>query len=126
MRHLGAVPRELEPAEQAGLIRLSPESVTFQHPLIRTTVYPAAPLARRLAVHRALATVCGEAGDLDRAWHLSAGAAGSDETIAAELERAATDKRARGGHASAAMAYERAAELSPGDAARAHRLTERP
>lgn len=125
IRRLGASPRDLEPAEDAGLIHLSWRSVTFLHPLIRSTVYHAAPLIRRFAVHRALAAACGEAADPDRqTLHRSACAVGPDEAIAAQLERIAASARARGAHASAVKGYERAAELSLDAAGRLNRLTE--
>ena len=42
------------PAEAVGLIELAAQ-VRFQHPLVRSAIYRAAPLADRQAVHRALA-----------------------------------------------------------------------
>jgi len=120
---LGAALRDLGPAEETRLIRLADGALRFRHPLIRAAAYQSASSAQRMAVHRALAQCLDAAGQRDRrAWHLAAGAAGPDDEIAAELERAARDARRRGGYAAEAAAYERAAQLSPERAARGQRL----
>ncbi|WP_034091243.1 LuxR family transcriptional regulator [Streptacidiphilus albus] len=136
---LGAGPGDLGPAEDAGLVRVADTRLAFRHPLLRSAVHRRAPLAQRLAAHRALAealtatptatptaaaggaTGAGEGADAGRrAWHLALAATGPDEPTAAALERAAEQAAHRGGHAGAATAYERAARLSParGDATR--------
>jgi DNA-binding CsgD family transcriptional regulator len=124
---LGADATDLAPAERAGLIRQTGQSLAFRHPLIRAAIYQEAPLGQRLAVHRALAdAIDGREGSDDagrRAWHRAAGAAEPDEQIAAGLDRAAGQAAERGGYAAAAAASARAAELSTDPAARARRLT---
>ena len=113
----------LEPAEDAGLVRIHAGSVAFRHPLVRSAVYHAASADERRAAHRTLADALTGAEDVDRrAWHLAAAAAGPDESVAAALEAAASRFAERGGQASAWRALERAAELSEDDDACARRL----
>ncbi len=45
----------LEPAEEAGLVRIHAGSVAFRHPLVRSAVYHAASADERRAAHRTLA-----------------------------------------------------------------------
>ena len=109
------------PAEAVGLIELAAQ-VRFQHPLVRSAIYRAAPLADRQAVHRALAEATDAQADPDRrAWHRAQAALGADEDLAAELERSAERAQARGGLAAAAAFLERAAALTPDRAQRAQR-----
>ncbi|WP_280269203.1 ATP-binding protein, partial [Nocardia wallacei] len=116
---------DLTPAEAAGLLRRDENieaTVAFRHPLIRAVVLQRAPLAQRLAVHRALAEALDAPEHADRrAWHLAAAATGPDENVAAALEDTAARARERGGHEAAAAAYERAARLSDGTEARVRR-----
>ncbi|TML82606.1 MAG: helix-turn-helix transcriptional regulator [Actinobacteria bacterium] len=113
----------LEPAEDAGLVRIHAGAVAFRHPLVRSAVYHAAPADERRAAHRTLAdALTGEEDSDRRAWHLAAAAEGPDESVAAALEAAASRFVNRGGQASASRALERAAELSEDDDACARRL----
>ncbi|GLW11681.1 transcriptional regulator [Microtetraspora sp. NBRC 13810] len=115
---------DLLPAEKAGLVSVGERALTFRHPLVREAVYQHAPLSLRLAVHRAFAETLSGAHNADRrAWHLATATIGPDEEVAAELEHTAVRAAARRGHAAAATAYERAAELSGDGDARARRLT---
>ena len=113
----------LEPAEEAGLVRIHAGSVAFRHPLVRSAVYHAASADERRAAHRTLADALTRVEDSDRrAWHLAAAAEGPDESVAAALEAAASRFAERGGEASASRALERAAELTENDDACARRL----
>jgi DNA-binding CsgD family transcriptional regulator len=109
------------PAEAVGLIELA-EQVRFPHPLVRSAIYRAAPLADRQMVQRALADATDAQTDPDRqTWHRAQAALGTDDDLAAELERSAERAQARGGLAAAAAFLERAAALTPGRARRARR-----
>jgi DNA-binding CsgD family transcriptional regulator len=109
------------PAERAGLIEFG-RHVYFRHPLVRAAAYRAAPIQKRLAVHRALAEVTDPIGDADRhAWHRANSTVTHDEGIAVELEQSAGRAKARGGLLAAAALLERAALLTPDGARRANR-----
>jgi DNA-binding CsgD family transcriptional regulator len=108
-------------AEAAGLIRLDTPVPQFTHPLVRSAVYHAAPLAERAAAHLRVADALRDQDDR-YAWHLAAAALGPDEHVAALLENSSAQAQRRGGAAAAARAMERAAELSPGDGDKARRM----
>jgi DNA-binding CsgD family transcriptional regulator/tetratricopeptide (TPR) repeat protein len=108
-------------SETDGLLLIGAR-VTFRHPLVRSSVYRAASLDERQAVHRALADATDPEVDPDRrAWHLAQATPGFDEDVASELERSAGRAQARGGLAAAAAFLERAAVLTPEPARRAER-----
>ena len=92
-RGSGPDARTLAPAEQLGLIKIDTTGLRFSHPLVRSAIYHSAPFARRAAAHRELASALRDQPDR-RAWHLAA----------------------------AALALERAAELSPDPEDQACRL----
>jgi DNA-binding CsgD family transcriptional regulator len=120
-RGAGPDAQALAPAEQLGLVTVDRAGLQFSHPLVRSAIYHAAPFAHRAAAHRQLAGALHDQPDR-RAWHLAAAALHPDEQVAALLEATATEAQRRGGSAAAALAMERAAELSPDPAARARRL----
>ncbi|MGW4880318.1 helix-turn-helix transcriptional regulator [Streptomyces sp. NPDC004262] len=115
------VVRALDPAERAGLVKVADGRVLPRHPLVRSAVYHAASFHERRQAHLALAAAV--AGEPDRrAWHLAAAATGQDAEVADALAESAGRARGRGGHAAAATALERAAELTPDPQLRARRL----
>jgi DNA-binding CsgD family transcriptional regulator len=112
----------LAPAERLGLIRVDRSGIRFSHPLLRSAIYHAAPFADRAAAHRQLAAGLEHQPDW-RAWHLAAATLPPDEAIASRLESTASLAQQRGGAVGAALALERAAELSLSLEAKARRLT---
>jgi DNA-binding CsgD family transcriptional regulator len=98
-------------AEEAGLIEVGREQVTFSHPLFAAAVYGSAPMPRRRELHRRLATVVGDPEE--RARHLALGAEEPSEDLAVELEAAADRSVARGAPDAAAELMELAVRLSP-------------
>jgi DNA-binding CsgD family transcriptional regulator/tetratricopeptide (TPR) repeat protein len=122
VRH-GAGPevRALAPAEQLGLVRVDRTGLQFSHPLVRSAIYHSAPFGQRAAAHRELASALHDQPDR-RAWHLAAAALHPDEHVASLLEATAAQAQRRGGAAAAALAMERAAELSPDAGDQARRL----
>jgi len=111
----------LAPAERLGLVTVDGAGVRFSHPLVRSAIYHSAPFAQRAAAHRQLANALHDQPDR-RAWHLAAAALRPDEQVASLLEATAAQAQRRGGAAAAALAMERAAELSPDQKDRARRL----
>ena len=113
--------RALAPAEELGLVTVTRTGLQFSHPLVRSAIYHSAPFARRAAAHRELASALYDQPDR-RAWHLAAAALQPDEQVASLLEATAAQAQHRGGAAAAALAMERAAELSPEPGDQARRL----
>ncbi|BCJ42129.1 transcriptional regulator [Actinoplanes ianthinogenes] len=113
----------LHEAETAELLRVSGGRVGFTHPLLRAAAYQQAGFDERLAVHRSLADALAAEPD-QQAWHLAAAATGPDDAAADALQRAAERARGRSGHAAAAAALERAADLTRDPGTRARRLIE--
>jgi DNA-binding CsgD family transcriptional regulator len=118
-RELGLDDGELDAAERDGLVRVN-RGVVFRHPLVRSAIYRSASRDERRSVHQALAAAVDD--DVRRAWHRALVAEGADESIASELEAAGVQAATRGAQATAAAAFERAAELSEDQGRRGHRL----
>jgi DNA-binding CsgD family transcriptional regulator len=125
LARLDVFPASLEPAENAGLVRLDDGRVEFAHPLVRSGVYHASSPSDRRVAHRALAEVLAGSADADvRAWHLAGAALGPDEAAAEALAAAGGRARERRGYDAASAAFERAARLSPEESKRIDRLAE--
>ncbi|WP_435842165.1 helix-turn-helix transcriptional regulator [Streptomyces cyaneofuscatus] len=119
---LGADLGDLAEAERTGLMYVMDGAVTFRHPLIASATYQGAVLARRIAVHRALAEA---ATDPDcRARHLLAVATGPDQEAALELAAAAGRARGRTAYAAASGLFGHAARLTTDPRQRASWLAE--
>lgn len=102
-------------AESAGLVEIE-DTVRFRHPLVGSAIYGSVDGATRRRAHRTLARAAAalEITELE-AWHASRATIGTDDAVAAQLERVADMAARRGGMASRARMLARAAELtSPG------------
>jgi DNA-binding CsgD family transcriptional regulator/tetratricopeptide (TPR) repeat protein len=120
---LGVGSDAFDEAEGSGLLRVLGSQVELRHPLVRSAIYQGATSGARRQAHAVLAQVMVSAEDADRrAWHLAAAVDQPDETVIAELERAAQRAQRRGGYEAASAALERAAELTVEDGERAKRL----
>ena len=113
--------RALTPAEELGLVKVNRTGLQFSHPLVRSAIYHSVPFAQRAAAHHQLAEALHDQPDR-RAWHLAAATLHPDEHVASLLEATAAQAQHRGGAVAAALALERAAELSPEPEDQARRL----
>lgn len=113
LKELGADDDALDPAERSGQIRTDRGCVEFRHPLVRAAAIEGTPLGERRRVHAVLARVLmGEEHVDRRGWHQAMAAVNGDEEVAVALEASARRAQLRAGHASAATAFERAAEVT--------------
>ena len=119
---MGVALGDLEPAERAGLVSVSPDGVRFDSPLLRATIYADAGFLGRHAVHASLAEAFHGSHPDRWAWHRAAIAEAADPELADELERSAERAKLRAGYAATASALERAAELTAGEALRTRRF----
>jgi DNA-binding CsgD family transcriptional regulator len=124
LRQLELDEHALELAEDAGLIAIEGGRVAFRHPLVRSAVVHGAAASERRRAHRALAEALAGRSQEEHAWHLAAAALGPDEQAAAALAEAGRRTRARRGWASAALALERSARLTPDPETRQQRMSE--
>ena len=120
---LGLPQDALDSAERAGLVQTDDLNLSFRHPLVRSAVYESATFGERRRAHRALADACSGDQRADRRlWHRAAATLSADEELAGALEASAERSQLRGGQASAATAFERAAMLSETESSRGRRL----
>ena len=90
---------------------------------MRSAVYDRATVSHRQRVHAALASALSREEHTDRrVWHQAAATVTGDEEVAAALEASARRAQLRAGHASAATAFQRAAELTVDESRLAPRL----
>jgi len=115
----------LDPAENAGLLRIDGGRVEFGHPLIRSALLESTTDSERRRAHRALAAALDGDQDADRrVWHQAAAALTVDDDVAAELEASGRRYRERAAHASAASVFSRAADLAGDEEVRIRLLAE--
>ncbi len=113
----------LDAAEHDGLLRIADGAVEFRHPLVRSALLESSTHSQRRAGHAALAAALSADQHADRrVWHQALASVSADEEVAAALEASARRYESRAGHASAATAFARAAELSSSDGSRMRRL----
>jgi ATP/maltotriose-dependent transcriptional regulator MalT len=113
----------LDAAEQDGLLGITDGRIEFRHPLVRSALLEASTHSQRRAGHAALAAALANDQDADRrAWHQALASVTADAEVAHALEASGRRYLGRGGHASAATAFARAAELSSDERLRADRL----
>ncbi|MEV6305307.1 LuxR family transcriptional regulator [Actinoplanes sp. NPDC051861] len=106
---------DFEPAERAGLVTISGDTVRFASPLLRACAYAEMPANRRRAAHIALAGVLAARGaHLPALLHRAAATTGPDVALARQLARSARAADPAG----AAQAQARAADLHPDPADR--------
>jgi DNA-binding CsgD family transcriptional regulator len=106
---LGVTPADLGSAEEAGLVVHTGSGFGFRHPLVRTAVLAAASMPDRRRAHAAIADAL-PAG-AERARHRAEATVQADETVAEELDTAASAALARGAPSAAVSLLTRAAEL---------------
>jgi DNA-binding CsgD family transcriptional regulator len=113
----------LDAAERAGLLRVVAGRIVFRHPLVRSALLESTTDSQRRAAHASLAAALGGEEHADRrAWHRALATLAADEDVAGALMMSARRYKARGGHASAATAFARAAELTADVDRRGERL----
>jgi DNA-binding CsgD family transcriptional regulator len=122
-REAGSPEDALDTAERAGLFGVVDGSIAFRHPLVRSALLEASTHGQRRRAHGALAAALAGAEQVDRrVWHQALATVATDEEVAAALEASARRSEARAGHASAATAFARAADLSADEQRRSGRL----
>ncbi|MEO3781279.1 LuxR family transcriptional regulator [Micromonospora sp. B11E3] len=107
----GVRPAVFDPAEEAGLLVVTPVAVEFTHPVYASTVRSAISPGARRRLHRALADVVADPDE--RARHLALCTVGPDAAVADVIAHAAERQHARGAPEVAAQLFERATALTP-------------
>jgi DNA-binding CsgD family transcriptional regulator len=114
---------DLSPAVAAGIVKVQHDRVIFSHPLFASGIAARMSGPTRRDVHRRLAHLA--ADPEERARHLALSVSVADPGIAAELESAAAEARARGSPTASAELLEHAVRLSsPGEPAAIRRTVD--
>ena len=103
----------LDRAEEAEIVRIARDVVTFTHPLLASAVYRGASSVKRRRTHLRLATIVDD--DEERARHLALAARGRDAGVATALEKAAKLAYERGAPDAAAELWELSRRSTPGE-----------
>jgi DNA-binding NarL/FixJ family response regulator len=101
------------------VLRIERDRLRFTHPLLAEATYAAAAPWERRDAHARLAAEA--ESTVERAHHLARSVQRPDDSVAAELERAATEAASRGVPATAAELAGHAARLSTDEATRTNR-----
>ncbi|WP_274536582.1 LuxR family transcriptional regulator [Pseudofrankia sp. BMG5.36] len=112
---------DIQPAIEAGLVRIQARRLRFRHPLARSAVYRSVPDFARLTIHSALADAWSDDPDR-RAWHRAAATLGPDERACDEVEAAAGRAMERGALGVAVSDLDRASQLADDPARRSSLL----
>ncbi len=116
---LGAGPDGVGEAERSGLLQTDGDTVRVRHPLVRSAIYQAATSPERREAHRALADALGAGDPTGRRGTAPPLPTAPTRTSSPRSNAPPPAAERRGGYAAAAAAYERAAELTAAEPARA-------
>ncbi len=123
LQRLGETIEALEAAEEAGVVHVENRRIRFDHPLRRVAAYHLLAAPSRRATHRALAaSLVAPREAAARAAHLAAGVLGTDDAVAADIERLAEHVAGRGDAKAARRWWRIAADLTADPDERRRRL----
>jgi DNA-binding CsgD family transcriptional regulator len=111
---MGDSAEALDAAAREGVVEFDEGRVRFSHPLLASIAYTEIPPARRRILHGRLAEILDDPEERGR--HMALAAEGPDASVAAALDEAAAQARARGAPGSAADLLEDARRLTPANA----------
>ncbi len=103
----------LHEAEQAGVLVVDGDRLSFSHPLLASAVYGAVTGTRRRALHRRLAGIVRDPEEAAR--HLARSGIAADDRAASRIEQAAELAERRGAPEAAAELFEAACRLTPSE-----------
>ena len=105
-----ALKRSVEAAIREGILLINFERPQFSHPLIPSVLYSSLSPDERQRTHRQLGSLAPDPSE--RARHRALASAGPDESVATDLDAAATREESRGAPAAAGALLELAAGMS--------------